>query len=126
MPVLEDKLLPAACARILTALDAPEVLGGRDGYRPERGAGEAVRDRTVDLQYGRYGSVVAADIKGFFDPRDHDWVLERRRLRIDARAVLGLIRKWLNAGMRQAAGRVIPPDTGVPPGGVRSPVRATV
>jgi group II intron reverse transcriptase/maturase len=126
IPVMEDTLLQAACARLLNALSAQECLGWSDGYRPERGAGEAVRDRTVDLPYGRYGSVVAADRQGFFDPRDHDWLLKRRRWRIDARALLGLIRKWLKAGMLETAGRVIPPDTGVPPGGVGSPVLANV
>jgi RNA-directed DNA polymerase len=55
IPVLEDKLLQAACARILKAIDAQEVLACRDGYRPKRGAGEAVRDLPVDLPYGRDG-----------------------------------------------------------------------
>jgi len=53
--VVEDTLLQAACARLLTAIDAQECLAGRDGYRPGRGAGDAVRDLTCDRQYGRYG-----------------------------------------------------------------------
>jgi RNA-directed DNA polymerase len=67
IPVIEDKLLQAACARLLTAIYEQEFLGCSYGYRPERGAGEAIRDLTFDLQYGRYGYVVEADIKGFFD-----------------------------------------------------------
>ena len=55
MPVIEDKRLQAACARLLKAIDAQECLGCSDGYRPGRGAGEAIRDLTVDLQDGRYG-----------------------------------------------------------------------
>src|SRR5919197_4052091 len=57
---------------------------------------------------------------------DPDWVLEMLRVRIDDRAFLGLIRKWLKAGIRETAGRVIHPDTGVPQGGVVSPVSANV
>jgi RNA-directed DNA polymerase len=53
--VIEDKLLQAACASILKAIDEQDFLGCSSGSRPGRGAGEAVRDLTVDLQYGRYG-----------------------------------------------------------------------
>jgi RNA-directed DNA polymerase len=55
MPVVEDKLRQAAVARILTALYEPEFLACSYGYRPARGAAEAVRDLPVDLQYGCYG-----------------------------------------------------------------------
>jgi len=55
IPVIEDKLLQAACARLLNAIYEPEFLASSYGYRPGRGAGDAVRDRTFDLQYGRYG-----------------------------------------------------------------------
>ena len=64
--------------------------------------------------------MVEADIHGGFDPRDHDWLLKRLRLRIDDRALLGLLRQWLQAGMLETDGRVIHPDIGVPQGGVRT------
>jgi RNA-directed DNA polymerase len=70
--------------------------------------------------------VVEADIQGFFDHMDHDWLLKMLQLRIDDRAFLGLIRKWLKAGILETDGRVIHPDTGVPQGGVVSPVLANV
>jgi group II intron reverse transcriptase/maturase len=126
IPVVEDKLLQAACARLLTAIYEQEFLACSYGYRPGRGAGDAVRDLTFDLQYGRYGYVVEADIQGFFDHMDHDWLLKMLRLRIDDRAFLGLIRKWLRAGVLETDGRVVHPDTGVPQGGVVSPVLANV
>ncbi len=126
IPVIEDKLLQAACARILTAIYEQEFLGFSYGYRPERGAGDAVRDLTFDLQYGCYGYMVEADIKGFFDHMGHNWLWEMLRLRIDDRAFLGLIRKWLKAGILDTDGKVIHPDTGTPQGGVVSPVLANV
>jgi retron-type reverse transcriptase len=43
--------------------------------------------------------MVEADIRGFFDHMDHGWLLDMLRLRIDDRAFLGLIRKWLKAGI---------------------------
>jgi RNA-directed DNA polymerase len=126
MPVIEDTRLQAACASILNAIDEQACLGGREGYRPGRGAGEAVRDRTFDWPYGRYGSVVEADIQGLFDHMDHDWRLKMLAWRIDDRALLGLSRKWLTAGMLETDGRVIHPATGGPHGGVVSPVVAHV
>ena len=66
--------------------------------------------------------MVEADITGFFDHRDHGWLREMLRLRIDDRALLGPIRKGLKAGMRETGGRVIHPATGTPQGGVSSPV----
>jgi retron-type reverse transcriptase len=65
--VIEDKLLQAACARLLNAIYEQEFLASSYGYRPGRGAGDAVRDLTFDLQYGRYGYVVEADMQGCFD-----------------------------------------------------------
>jgi retron-type reverse transcriptase len=126
MPVLADTRLQAACARRLTAIDAQELLGCSDGYRPGRGAGDAVRDLTVDRQYGRYGSGVEADLPGCCDHLDHGWVLERLRWRLDDRALLGLSRQWLPAGRLETDGRVIHPDPGTPQGGVVAPVLATV
>ena len=70
--------------------------------------------------------MVEADIQGVFAHRDHDWRRKMRRVRIDDRAVLGLIRQWLKAGILETDGRVMHPDTGTPPGGVVSPVLATV
>jgi hypothetical protein len=119
--VLEDTRLQAACARSLKAREEPEVRGGRAGYRPARGAGEAGRDRTLDRPDGRDGEGVEADLHGGFDPRDQGWRRERRRWRLEDRAVVGRLWKWRKAGMLETAGRVIPPDPGVPQGGVGSP-----
>jgi group II intron reverse transcriptase/maturase len=126
IPVIEDKLLQAACARILSAIYEQDFLAFRYGYRPGRSAREAVQDLTFDLQYGRYGYVVEADIRGFFDHMDHDWLMKMLSQRIDDRAFLGLIRKWLKAGILETDGKIIHPDTGTPQGGVVSPVLANV
>jgi len=53
IPALEDKLVQLACAKLLTAIYEQDFLDCRYGYRPGRGALDAVRDLTFDLQYGR-------------------------------------------------------------------------
>jgi group II intron reverse transcriptase/maturase len=124
IPVLEDKLVQLACAKLLGAIYEQDFLDCSYGYRPGRGALEAVRDLTFDLQYGRYGYVVEVDVKGFFDHLDHTWLLDMLRVRIDDRAFLGLIRKWLKAGVLETDGHVVHPETGTPQGGTVSPVLA--
>ena len=118
IPVLEDKLVQRACAKLLMAIYEEDFLSCSYGYRPGRGPLEAVRDLTFDLQYGCYGYVVEADVKGFFDHLDHDELVKMLSLRIDDRAFLWLIRKWLKAGCLSTDGQVIHPETGTPQGGV--------
>ena len=115
-----------ACAKLLTAIYEQDFLECSDGSRPGRGALDAVRDLTFDLQYGRYGYLVEADIQGFFDHMDHAWLLDMLRVRIDDRAFLKLIRKWFKAGVLETDGQVIHPETGTPQGGTISPVLAHV
>jgi len=102
------------------------LLDCRDGYRAGRGALDAVRDLTFDRQYGRYGSLVEADIQGFFDHMDPTWLVDMVRLRIDDRAFLHLIRTWLQASIGDTDGQVVHPETGTPQGGTVSPVLAHV
>ena len=126
IPVIEDKLLQTACARILSAIYEQDFMGFSYGYRPGLDAGVAVQHLTFDLQYGSYGYVVEADIRGFFNHMNHDWLLKMLSQRIDDRSFLALICKWLKAGILDTDGKVLHPDTGTPQGGVISPVLANV
>ena len=74
-------------------------------------------DLSSNLQLGKHGYIVEADIKGFFDNMDHDWIMRMLNQRIDDRAFLNLIRKWLNAGILDTDGQIIHPETGTPQGG---------
>jgi RNA-directed DNA polymerase len=78
------------------------------------------------LRSGRYHYLVEADIRGFFDPIDHDKLLELLALRIDDEAFLRLIRKWLKAGVLEPDGTVKLPEEGSPQGGIVSPILANI
>jgi len=126
IPAVEDKLLQVAVSRVLEAIYEQDFLPCSYGYRPGVGAGEAVDKLTVKLQFGYYHYVVEADIKGFFDTMDHEWLVRMLAERVDDRAFLGLIRKWLRAGILDTTGAIIHPATGTPQGGVVSPVLSNV
>lgn len=81
---------------------------------------------TIKLQFGKYNYVVEADIKGFFDNLDHEWLLKMLAERIDDKALLWLISKWLKAGVLDTDGKVLHPVTGTPQGGIVSPILANV
>ena len=83
-------------------------------------------DLGFNLQYGSYGYAVEADIRGYFDRIDHDWLMQMLKLRIDDSAFLGLIEKWLKAGILDTDGEVIHPESGSPQGGIVSPILANV
>ena len=126
IPATEDKLVQVAVAKILEAIYEQDFLEWSYGYRPKRSPQDAATALTRTLHYGRYYWVVEADIKGFFDNIDHDWMIRMLEERIDDKPFLRLIRKWLQAGILETDGQVVHPVTGTPQGGVVSPVLANI
>jgi group II intron reverse transcriptase/maturase len=126
IPATEDKLLQLAAKRILEAIYESDFLKCSYGYRPKVGARDAVHNLTVKLQFGTYCYVVEADIKGFFDHVDHDWMVRMLQERVDDRVFVRLIKKWLKAGVLEEDGKVVRPVTGTPQGGVISPILANI
>lgn len=113
IPVVEDKLLQLAVTRILEAIYEQDFLRCSYGYRPNKGALDAVDKLTVKLQFGKYNFVVEADIQGFFDNLDQDILVEMLSRRIGDLQLLRLIQKWLKAqGWSAEHGRQrdTPPD----------------
>ena len=107
--------------KLLNAIYEQDFMDFSNGYRSNRGAKEAVGYLAFNLQYGSYGYVVEADIKGFFDNLGHEQLLEMLAQRIDDQPFLNLIRKWLKAGILDTDGTVLDPEAGTPQGGVISP-----
>jgi len=126
IPVVEDKLLQVAVARILSAIYEQDFLRCSYGYRPGVGAHDAIDKLTVKLQFGRYRYVIELDLENYFGTIDHAWLTRMLEERIDDGPFLRLIRKWLKAGVLETDGQVVHPATGTPQGGVVSPVLANV
>jgi RNA-directed DNA polymerase len=115
-----------ACAKLLTAIYEQDFLDCSHGYRPGRSAKETVCDLSFALQFGTYGDLVEADIRGFFAHMDPAWLLKMLALRVDDGAFLRWIRKWLKAGVLERDGEVLPPGAGTPQGGIVSPVLSNI
>src|SRR5262249_19786747 len=79
----------------------------------------------VGLTQRKVNWVLDADIRGFFDTIDHEWLMKFVAHRIADRRLLRLIRKWLRAGVSDD-GTWSKSTVGTPPGAVISPLLANV
>jgi RNA-directed DNA polymerase len=126
IPAIKDKLVQIVVTEILKAIYEEDFLPCSYGYRTNTGALDAIRELSKELQFGEYNYVVEADIKGFFDNINHEWLVKMLEQRVDDRAFIKLIQKWLKAGIMEEDGKVIHPTTGTPQGGIVSPVLANI
>lgn len=125
IPATSDKIVQGATANILKAIYENDFLDCSYGYRPKVGAENAVKDLTKEIQ-GKYSYIVEADIKGFFNNINHEWLIKMLEQRVNDKAFTGLIKKWLKAGVMETDGNVIHPVTGTPQGGIISPILANI
>jgi RNA-directed DNA polymerase len=126
IPAIGDKLLQTTGAKILSAIFEQDFKDFSHGYRRGKGPQKAALQLRDELLFRKYNFVVEADIKGFFDNLDHDWLIRMLETRIDDNQFINLIRKWLKAGILEEDGKVINPLTGTPQGGAISAVLANI
>ena len=126
IPVVGDKVVQTAAALILSAIYEQDFLAFSHGYRRGKGPQRAALELSNQIHRGKYGWIVEADIKGFFDHIDHEWMIKMLEQRINDQRFLRLIKKWLKAGILEEDGKVILPVTGIPQGGVVSAVLANI
>lgn len=126
LPTVEDKIVQQGVADILQSIWEQDFLRNSYGYRSHKSAHQAVHSLQMNLQYGRFGYLVEADIKGFFDNMDHEWLMRMLRQRVDDERLLTLINQWLKARIIEPEGGGHKPQSGTPQGGVISPVLANI
>lgn len=121
----EDKLVENAIAQILTMIYEPKFYNESYGFRPNRNCHQAVREIIEDTQYRKTNYIVEADIKGFFDNVDHNWMMKFLEHDIADKKFLELIDKFLQAGIMED-GKYLDSERGTPQGNGASPVLANV
>ena len=113
---------------MVTALEQiyeEECLGFSYGFRPGRSQHRALDALWMGITNRPVNWVLDADISGFFDAIDHEWMLKFLQHRIGDRRILRLIRKWLRAGVSEA-GQWSRSTVGTPQGAVISPLLANI
>jgi RNA-directed DNA polymerase len=124
IPTVLDRFIQQALLQVLQPIFDPEFSEHSYGFRPRRRAHDAVVQAQRYVQDGRR-IVVDVDLEQFFDRVNHDVLMGRLAKRIGDRRVLGLIRRYLEAGIL-AAGIATERHEGTPQGGPLSPLLANV
>lgn len=124
IPTVTDRLIQQALLQVLQPLIDPTFSESSYGFRPGRRAQDAVLQAQRHVQDG-YAVVVDVDLEKFFDRVNHDVLMDRLAKRIEDKAVLRLVRRYLDAGILDN-GVVMERYEGTPQGGPLSPLLANV
>ncbi|MHB1038247.1 MAG: group II intron reverse transcriptase/maturase [Pirellulales bacterium] len=122
---LEDKIVQQAVKTVLEQIYEVDFRGFSYGFRPGRSCHNALDALWVGIAQRKVNWVLDADIRGFFDAIDHEWLMKFLAHRIADRRILRLIRKWLTAGVSED-GQWSRTTVGTPQGAVISPLLANV
>jgi RNA-directed DNA polymerase len=132
IPTIRDRVIQTAAKLVLEPIFEADFEGSAYGYRPARGAVDAVKDVHRHLCRG-YTDVVDADLSRYFDSIPHDDLLKSVARRVADGAVLRLIKLWLKAPIEERDGdgrrRIVGGKRnkrGTPQGGVASPLLANI
>lgn len=125
IPTVEDKLVQIMLKKILESIYEADFLNCSFGFRPKLDCHKAIKalDETVMTKSINY--IVEVDIRKFFDMVAHETMMRCLEVRISDPNLLGLIKKFLKAGIVDA-GQFISTDQGTPQGGNLSPLLANI
>lgn len=124
IPTVVDRLIQQAVHQVLQPVFEPQFSESSYGFRPGRSAHQAVRQARRYVAEGRRW-VVDMDLEKFFDRVNHDILMSRVARKVRDKRVLGLIRRYLEAGIL-AGGLVRPRSEGTPQGGPLSPLLSNI
>jgi group II intron reverse transcriptase/maturase len=122
---LEDKIVQGATVLVLNAIYEEDFLGFSYGFRPRRGAHDALDALAVGITKRKVNYILDADIRSFFDSVSWEWLARFVEHRIGDKRIIRLIQKWLKAGILEG-GAVTVSDRGTGQGSVASPLLANV
>jgi RNA-directed DNA polymerase len=124
IPTVVDRLVQQAILQVLEPILDSTFSASSFGFRPGRGAHDALAQASRYVAEGRT-IVVDIDLEKFFDRVNHDILLARVARRIADKRLLRIIRRFLQAGMLQQ-GVSVERHEGTPQGGPLSPLLANL
>ncbi len=124
IPTVIDRVIQQALVIVLNPMFDPQFSDYSYGFREGRSAQMAVQKAQEYIKEG-YRWVVEIDLSKFFDRVNHDILMSRVAKVVEDKAILKLIRRYLNAGIMEN-GLVKPRSEGVPQGGPLSPLLSNI
>lgn len=125
IPSYEDKLVQGAMADVLIEIYENIFLDCSYGFRPKRNCHQVVRYINQTIMTHRVNYIVDADIKGFFDNVNHDWLIKFLEHDIADKNFIRYVKRFLKSGIIEEM-KYYETDKGTPQGGLISPVLANV
>jgi RNA-directed DNA polymerase len=125
VPEVENRVVEMAVRNVIEPIFEHSFAEHSYGFRPGRGAKDALRRVDALLKQGKVW-VVDADLKGYFDSIPQDKLLTAVTERIADGAILELIEKFLKQGVMETGKGWSPTETGTPQGAVLSPLLANI
>ena len=125
MPTIEDKVVQMAVTRVLERIYEADFLGCSYGYRPGLGCHDALGALGRTIQRQKVSWIDEADVRGFFDHVNHEWLMKFLELRIGDPRILRLIWRMLKGGVMED-GLVQASEEGTPQGAILSPLLSNV
>ena len=125
IPTVLDRVIQQAVAQVLGPLFEAGFSEHSHGYRPGRSAHQAVVAMEESWKEGRRHAV-ECDLKSFFDTVNHERLMNALKEKVRCPRVLGLIRRYLMAGVELPDGTREATPQGVPQGGPLSPLLANI
>lgn len=124
IPTVRDRVVQTALRNVLEPIYEAKFAEHSYGFRPQRGAKDALR-RVDELLKAGYRHVVDADIEKYFDTIDKSLLLARVKEEVADGKVLALVEKYLSQAVKDKL-KEWTPETGTPQGAVISPLLANV
>ena len=121
----EDKIVEKATKRVLEPIYEAVFCDSSYGYRPKRSQHQCLDALGRTIQQKKVNYVVEADIKGFFDTVNHEWMIKFLRHRIGDERVIRLIARMLKSGILED-GIVEATEAGTPQGSILSPLLSNI
>jgi RNA-directed DNA polymerase len=125
VPTVEDRIVQTALRNVLEPIFENTFAEHSYGFRPRRGAKDALRRVDSLLKAGK-NWMVDADLKGYFDTIPQDKLLEKVGEHVSDGAVLELVERFLKQGVMENGKDWKPTELGTPQGAVISPLLANI
>jgi len=125
IPAYEDKLVQGVMRKVLDQIYEGKFYNFSYGFREGKSCHQAIREVNQLIMTKKINFIVDADIKGFFDNVDHEWLMRFLEHDIADKNFLRYIKRFLKAGIMEDM-KYHESDRGTPQGGLISPVCANV